>query len=120
MAATKSLYQINPETRITRVFYHLAQDVLALYGESILKNFGPMFESSFVVGHTLPEGTTENYELLVCRHPDPDGTRYATYPNGVSMVLTGAQFVRLEASQSIKSEIIPTPMPRKLRQSLNR
>lgn len=84
-----------------------------------MRNLGLALDKTFLKGHVLPDGSTQIFELKVCRHSDPNGTRYATYPNGVSIVLTSSHFERLEASQGIKSQIPLSPMPFKLRHSLN-
>jgi hypothetical protein len=62
-----------------------------------MKKFGPMLAEIFNLVHYLPDGTT--YPIKVCKHPDPDGTRYATYENGVSLVLTKTRFERIRTSQ---------------------
>ncbi|WP_147281538.1 hypothetical protein [Kluyvera ascorbata] len=82
-----------------------------------MKKFGPMLDEIFNLAHYLPDGTTKGYSIKVCRHPDPDGTRYATYENGVSLVLTKACFERIRASQGKNSR--PYHMPHKLIESLN-
>ncbi|HEM7418472.1 TPA: hypothetical protein U2J22_003606 [Citrobacter youngae] len=81
-----------------------------------MKKFGPMLDEIFNLAHYLPDGTTKNYPIKVCKDPDPDGTRYATYENGVSLVLTKARFERIRASQG--KSIRPCHMPYRLIESL--
>ncbi len=84
-----------------------------------MKNFGPMLDRVFSLLHFQPDGTTKEFELTVCKHPDPNGTRYATYHNGVSVVLTPRCFDRLVASQGRLSVYPPTHMPYRLLESLH-
>lgn len=44
-----------------------------------MEKFGPVLDKIFSLVHYLPDGTTKDYPIKVCKHPDPDGTRYATY-----------------------------------------
>ena len=82
-----------------------------------MKKFGPMLDEIFNLVHYLPDGTTKNYPIKVCKHPDPDGTRYATYENGVSLVLTKTRFERIRTSQG--KNIRPCHMTYRLIESLN-
>ncbi|RXW28953.1 hypothetical protein DM877_11130 [Enterobacter cloacae] len=82
-----------------------------------MKKFGPMLAEIFNLVHYLPDGTTKSYPIKVCKHPDPDGTRYATYENGVSLVLTKTRFERIRTSQG--KNIRPCHMSHKLIESLN-
>lgn len=83
-----------------------------------MKNFGPILNKVFSLLHFQPDGTTKEFELTVCKHPDPNGTRYATYQNGVSVVLTSKCFDRLVSIQGHQSAYPATHMPYRLCESL--
>ncbi len=82
-----------------------------------MEKFGPVLDDIFSLVHYQPDGTTKYYPIKVSKHPDPDGTRYATYENGVSLVLTKASFERL--SSYLGQDIRPSHMPHKLIESFN-
>lgn len=82
-----------------------------------MKNFGPCLDNIFNLVHYLPDGVIKEFPIRVCMHPDPDGSRYATYENGVSIALTKSCFERLNSAKDGRSK--PTHLPYKLRESLD-
>ncbi len=80
-----------------------------------MDKYGPVLDIDFTLVHFLPDGNKQRFTVKITKHPDSDGTRYATYPNGTGLVVGPAQFNRLMMS---KVEL-PTPMPQRLRESLD-
>lgn len=99
-------------------YFYLAQECWLSKGTN-MKNFGSMLDRVFSLLHFQPDGTTKEFELTVCKQPDPNGTRYATYQNGVNVVLTSKCFEQLKSMQGHQSVYPATHMPYKLRESLN-
>lgn len=84
-----------------------------------MKNFGPNLRQLFSVKHTLPDRKVVIFQMLICRNPDPDGTRYALYLNGVTRVLTGREFEKIKAAQEDIDASKVSAIPQKLYESLN-
>lgn len=80
-----------------------------------MDKYGPVLDIVFTLVHFLPDGNKRSFAVKITKHPDSDGTRYATYPNGVGLVIGPSQFERLMVSRVG----FPTPMPQRLRESLD-
>ncbi len=79
-----------------------------------MNKYGPVLDIDFTLVHFHPDGNTYRFAVKISKHPDSDGSRYATYPNGTGFVVGPSQFDRI----MLKVEL-PTPMPQRLRESLD-